>query len=75
MSSPDAFTIWYWSPPLPCRRRALPEAFLDDVPRLVQDVFAVGTLPEDRWLAYRRLKAESAREELQRAQSTHRYRK
>ncbi|MGN0848018.1 MAG: ribosome small subunit-dependent GTPase A [Kiritimatiellia bacterium] len=36
---------------------------------------AAGTLPEDRWLAYQRLKAESAREELQRAASTHRYRK
>lgn len=34
-----------------------------------------GSLPEDRWLAYKRLKAEAAREELQRAASTHRYRK
>ena len=41
----------------------------------VKAALAAGTLPEDRWLAYRRLKAESAREELQRAQSTHRYRK
>ncbi len=41
----------------------------------IKAALADGTLPEDRWLAYQRLKAESAREELQRAASTHRYRK
>ena len=35
----------------------------------------LNTLAEDRWLAYRRLKAESAREEARRVASTHRFRK
>jgi ribosome biogenesis GTPase len=41
----------------------------------VKAALANGTLPPERWHAYRRLKAESAREETYRAESTHRYRK
>lgn len=41
----------------------------------VKAALAAGELAEDRWQAYRRLKAESAREEIRRAESTHRYRK
>ena len=41
----------------------------------VKAALADGTLAEDRWLAYRRLKAESAREEAHRVASTHRFRK
>lgn len=41
----------------------------------VKAALADGTLAEDRWLAYRRLKAESAREEARRVASTHRFRK
>ncbi len=41
----------------------------------VKAALADGSLPLDRWLAYKRLKAESAREPARRAESTHRYRK
>lgn len=41
----------------------------------VKAALAAGTLAEDRWLAYRRLKDESARLETQRVASAHRYRK
>lgn len=41
----------------------------------VKAALADGSLSQERWLAYRRLKAESAREEARRAESTHRYRK
>ena len=41
----------------------------------VKAALADGTLSHERWQAYCRLKAESAREEMRRAESTHRYRK
>jgi len=41
----------------------------------VKAALAAGELAADRWEAYLRLKAESARIEIARAQSTHRYRK
>ena len=41
----------------------------------VKAALASGELSEERWLAYRRLKAETAREEVARVASTHRYRK
>lgn len=41
----------------------------------VKAALADGTLSCERWQAYRRLKAESAREEKRHAESTHRYRK
>lgn len=41
----------------------------------VKAALADGSLAGDRWLAYRRLKAESAREEVRRVASTHRFRK
>ena len=40
----------------------------------VKAALADGTLTEARWLAYRRLKAEAAREEKHHPESTHRYR-
>ncbi len=41
----------------------------------VKAALASGQLSEERWLAYRRLKAEAAREETNRTESSHRYRK
>ena len=41
----------------------------------VKAALASGALAEDRWQAYLRLKAESAREEMLREKSSHRYRK
>ena len=41
----------------------------------VKAALASGALAAERWQAYRRLKAETAREELARAESSHRYRK
>ena len=41
----------------------------------VKAALAAGELAAERWAAYRRLKAETAREEVARAESTHRYRK
>ena len=41
----------------------------------VKAALADGTLSPERWQAYCRLKAESAREEMRRAESSHRYRK
>ncbi len=41
----------------------------------VKAALAAGTLAEDRWAAYRRLKAETAREAVTLVQSSHRYRK
>ena len=41
----------------------------------VKAALASGKLSEERWLAYRRLKAEAAREETNRTESSHRYRK
>ena len=41
----------------------------------VKAALASGELSGERWTAYRRLKAEMAREETVRAESSHRYRK
>ena len=41
----------------------------------VKSALASGELSHERWLAYRRLKAETAREEMARPKSSHRYRK
>ena len=41
----------------------------------VKAALASGELSEERWLAYRRLKSEAAREETTRTESSHRYRK
>ena len=41
----------------------------------VKAALASGELSSERWLAYRRLKSEMAREETTRAESSHRYRK
>ena len=41
----------------------------------VKAALADGTLSPERWQAYCRLKAESAREEMRHAESSHRYRK